>query len=220
MRVLDLFSGQRGWSAAFTQRGHEVVTVELNRKLQHNTLFDPNAIMGDITVMTAADFPGQWDIILASPPCQCFSVASIGRYWESSGVPRTDEARRAQELVGHTLRLIRELKPRAWVMENPRAMLRKLPVVQGLHRETITFCQYGENRQKPTDLWGEFPRHLKLRPACPPRSPCHEAAPRGAKTGTQGLKGAAERAVIPYGLSLAVCVAMEEDLAELNGGAS
>lgn len=28
-------------------------------------------------------------------------------------------------------------------------------------------------------------------------SPCHEAASRGSKTGTQGLKGAYERSIIP-----------------------
>jgi len=32
MRVLDLFSGLGGWSQAFKDRGHEVVTVDIAPK--------------------------------------------------------------------------------------------------------------------------------------------------------------------------------------------
>ena len=32
MNVLDLFSGLGGWSAAFVERGHEVVTVDMLAK--------------------------------------------------------------------------------------------------------------------------------------------------------------------------------------------
>lgn len=35
---------------------------------------------------------------------------------------------------------------------------------------------------------------------CKNGDPCHAAAPRGAKTGTQGLKGSKERSVIPAAL--------------------
>ena len=30
LRVLDLFAGEKGWSQAFADAGHEVVTVEIN----------------------------------------------------------------------------------------------------------------------------------------------------------------------------------------------
>ena len=35
------------------------------------------------------------------------------------------------------------------------------------------------------------------RPVCHNGDTCHEAAPRGSKTGTQGIKGAIDRGVIP-----------------------
>lgn len=41
-------------------------------------------------------------------------------------------------------------------------------------------------------------------------SPCHEAAPRGAQTGTQGIKGSDNRAVIAPMLSLETCIASEK----------
>ena len=37
----------------------------------------------------------------------------------------------------------------------------------------------------------------RFKPPCHNGDPCHVAAPRGAKTGTQGLKGHIERSIIP-----------------------
>lgn len=102
-------------------------------------------------------------------------------------------------------------KPAFFVIENPRAKLRKLPVVADLERRTVTYCQYGEERMKPTDLWGVFPPSLVLKGACKQGMPCHVAAPRGSTTGTQGMSSA-ESAKIPYELALAVCLAAENDI--------
>ena len=49
---------------------------------------------------------------------------------------------------------------------------------------------------KPTDIWTNC-RLWIPRPMCKNGDSCHVSAPRGAKTGTQGLKGAIERGVIP-----------------------
>lgn len=66
-------------------------------------------------------------------------------------------------------------------------------------RYTVTYCQYGDNRMKPTDIWTNHP-DPKFLPMCHNGDSCHVAAPRGSKTGTQGLKGARERSVIPQKL--------------------
>ena len=117
-------------------------------------------------------------------------------------MPRTEAAAKAQDLVQHTLRLINELNPRlGWLMENPRGMLRKLPVVAGIPKISITYCQYGDTRMKPTDLWGFVHSDWQPRAMCKNGSPCHVAAPRGSQTGTQGLKGARERSRVPIALS-------------------
>ena len=171
----------------------------------------------DILDATAETFRafGRPDIVLASPPCNCFSVASISTHW-TGGLrayqPRTEAAKTAMRVLEHTVALIREIGPRYFVVENPRGVMRKMKALEGLERHTVTYCQYGENRMKPTDLWGGFPPGLALRPMCRNGAPCHEAAPRGAKTGTQGIKGAAARAEIPYELSLEVCLAAERAL--------
>ena len=52
---------------------------------------------------------------------------------------------------------------------------------------------------KPTDIWTNHP-NPNFKPMCKNGDPCHVAAPRGSKTGTQGLKGSKERSVIPQQL--------------------
>jgi hypothetical protein len=89
--------------------------------------------------------------------------------------------------------------------------LRKLPVVEGLPRTTVSYCTYGDSRMKPTDLWGIVPNWTP-RTMCKNGMPCHEAAPRGAKTGTQGLKGARERSRVPYALGKEILDSIEGKL--------
>lgn len=63
-------------------------------------------------------------------------------------------------------------------------------------RHTITYCQYGDKRMKPTDIWTNS-ETWQPRPMCKKGDICHELAPRGSKTGTQGLKGEYNRSKIP-----------------------
>jgi len=70
--------------------------------------------------------------------------------------------------------------------------------MQDFKRFTVTYCQYGDTRQKPTDIWTNF--DWKPKPMCKPKATCHISAPRGSRTGTQGLKNAKERSVIPPNL--------------------
>ena len=68
--------------------------------------------------------------------------------------------------------------------------------MNGLPRYTVTYCQYGETRMKPTDIWTNHP-NPQFKPPCNNGDSCHVPAPRGARTGTQGLKNNVEKAVIP-----------------------
>jgi hypothetical protein len=206
IKVLDMFSGTKSWSQAFRIHGHEIVTIDNDKKLEPD-------ICADIMNLKAKDI-GKFDVILASPPCNHFSVASISKNWtggKESYIPKTPETQQAIELVKHSLDIIKEIDPKIWILENPMGVLRKLEFMQPYDRHTITYCQYGETRMKPTDLWGKFPSTFVAR-RCKNNSPCHEAAPRGSKTGTQGIKGALNRAKIPYQLSLEICVTSEKDL--------
>lgn len=203
MRILDLFSGLGGFSRAFIERGHDVITIDIEER------FNPT-IVADVMSLGPNDFPEGFDVILASPPCQAFSVASISTHWtggKKAYIPKTRFADYSIRLVKHTMNVIDTLSPRYSYMENPRGVLRK---IIGRPSKTIWLCRFGDDRAKPTDLWGSF-APMDWPPRCWNRNPSchHERASRGAKTGTQGRRSPEERALIPHGLSLAICLACE-----------
>lgn len=206
MIIYDFFSGTGSATKAFEDKGYRVVKVDID------PAFDADEF--DIMELTSEYLIGKYgqpDFIWASPPCERFSIASTWRYWERNpdgAIPKDSSVLEAIELVKHTLKLIGELKPTAWLLENPRAMLRKQDFIQRYRRKTITYCQYGDTRQKPTDIWGYLPT-WKPKPVCEPNASCHEASPRGSKKGVRGQKNAQIRAMIPYGLSLEICEAVE-----------
>lgn len=74
-------------------------------------------------------------------------------------------------------------------------------------------CKYGDKRMKPTDIWTNHP-NPKFLPMCKNGDPCHVSAPRGARTGTQGLKGSIERSRIPAKLCEHIVDICEEGLNE------
>jgi site-specific DNA-cytosine methylase len=218
MKVLDLFSGLGGWSQAFKDRGHDVVTVDIEKK------FNPT-ICKDIMQISQSDFNGsKFDVILASPPCNCFSVASIYRHWNEDKTIKDNGELEAIRVVLHTIELIQALKPKFWVMENPTGMLRK---VIGFPHYEISQCRYGRKIMKPTDLWGRLPESF-IAKKCNPGNADHEKASRSSKSGVQGInnsfsnlgmRGKDERAKIAYGLSYSVCIACEKEIpCSFHGG--
>lgn len=207
MKVLDLFAGTRSVSKVFEKRGHETFSVEWDKKFENISLY------ADIRKLTAQDIIDKFgvpDVIWASPPCEKFSVASIGKYWiQGTNKPKTEESKQALELLEHTIKLIMELKPKYYFIENPRGKMRKMDCVQNLKRYTVTYCQYGDTRMKPTDIWTNHP-NPKFKPICKNGDPCHESAPRGSQTGVQGQKGATERSIIPEQLCEHIAEICEE----------
>ncbi len=205
MLVFDFFAGTGSSTQAFSDRGHRVIRFELDEQFQA----DEHVDVASLNAYDLIARYGRPDFVWASPPCTAFSVASIGRHWYEPGKPKTDAARYAQELVASTVSLIDDLKPSlGWLMENPRGMLRKLPVVAHLARQTVTYCTYGDFRMKPTDLWGGVPGWTP-RHACKNGDPCHVSAPRGSRTGTQGMMSPEVKAMIPYDLGDEICDAAE-----------
>ena len=201
MKILELFAGTRSIGKAFEARGHEVFSVEWNKDFENISLY------ADIGTLTVKDIiklcGGVPDVIWASPDCTSYSIAAIShhRKQEESGnlAPVSEYAKFCDKVNKHTLDLIQDLKPKFYFIENPRGGMRKMDFMKGLYRYTVTYCQYGDTRMKPTDIWTNHP-NPKFKPMCKNGDKCHEKAPRGSKTGTQGLKGSVDRSKIPQQL--------------------
>ena len=212
MIVYDFFAGTGSATKAFEDRGYKVIKVELDEYFE--------ADERDILKLKAGELIAKYgrpDFIWASPPCQKFSVASLWKYWAKSPngpVPKHPSVYESIDLIMHTLSLIEELNPiRGWLLENPRGMLRKQDFMAKYPRTTVTYCQYGDNRMKPTDVWGCVDGWV-ARPMCRPKADCHESSPAGTNAGGTGkLRNARLRSMIPYELGNEIVDVLENKYA-------
>ena len=204
MKVLELFAGSRSIGKAAESLGYDVFSSDINA-------FDGIDYVVDILNFDVNKIPFKPDIIWASPPCTTYSIAAISHH-RPKGKPLSDFAIKSDKMVKKTLNIINELKPKYWYIENPRGMLRKQDFMLNIPKATVLYCKYSDKRAKPTDIWTNNLRSLLNPNGWQPRPQCHngnvkchhEAAPRGSRTGTQGLKGNYNRSKIPNELCLEI----------------
>ncbi len=212
MKILELFAGSRSIGKVAERLGHTVFSVDIED-------FKGIDLVKDIEFLTTKDIPKDIDMIWASPPCTTYSLMAISHHRENR-VAKTEFAKKSDRLVLNTLNLIKEIGC-IFYIENPRAVLRKMPFMQGIDRTTVTYCSYGHTSMKPTDIWSNNIDNL-FQKGWIPKKMCfngnknchHESAPRGSRTGTQGIKGAYNRSKIPEQLCEDIIRATEKKLNE------
>lgn len=209
MKVLELFAGTRSIGKAFERRGHKVFSVEWDKKHPNIDLY---ADIGQLSASEIFEMFGRPDVCWASPDCSSYSLAAISHH--RNGIePKTEYAKFCDAVNSHLMDLILELNPQYYFIENPVGMMKKMPWLKAFLERTggkeyrVHYCQYSDPwkdekgiehkpRCKPTNIFTNHP-YPDFLPICHRGDPCHEAAPRGSKTGTQGLKGSVERSRIP-----------------------
>ena len=219
MKTVELFSGTGSFSQVALELGHSIKTYDWADSADE--LADGTHTKCDI-LNRNIHYPKAIDVLWASPPCEGFSVAAIGKNWhKDTNEPKTESAKLGMKILDRTVELIKEINPTWWWLENPRGKMRKK--IEGVfneygysidcgllssgmirvHQHTVTYCQYGDERMKPTDIWTNAP-WWKPKPPCENGSPCHVKAPRGSQTGTQGIKGARDKSRIPKELFIEI----------------
>lgn len=203
MKVLELFAGSRSIGKVAESLGYEVFSVDLKP-------FENIDLAIDIEMLTPEMIPFKPDVIWASPPCTTYSIAAISHHRDGQK-PKTEFAQKSDRLIANTLKIIRHFDC-VYYIENPVGMLRKMRFMENIPRTTVTYCSYGDTRMKPTDIWSNNICNLFNLEGWKPKPMCwngnrkchHEAAPRGSRTGTQGVKGNYNRSKIPEKLCLEI----------------
>lgn len=164
--MLDLFCGYKGASAAMQRRGWRVETLDRLRSFSPTYCVDVREWS-----WSGARKP---DLVWASPPCQEFSRLTMP--WTRAKNPPAPD----MSLVEAAKRIIAEIEPRWWVLENVRG------AIPFLGKPVVRFGAYC--------LWGSFPEFV-----------CKVEKRKERLSSWQKQ----ERARIPYSLSLALALACE-----------
>jgi DNA (cytosine-5)-methyltransferase 1 len=124
MRSVELFAGCGGLALGLAQAGfrhemivelddHAAATLERNKKLGVQHFASWPIEKRDVRQISYSGVRGQIDLVAGGPPCQPFSIG--GRHLG----PQDD-----RNLWPEAIRAVRELKPRCFVFENVRGLLR------------------------------------------------------------------------------------------------
>lgn len=133
--ILDLCGGTGAWSRPYAEAGYDVRNITLPDYDVRKFNFDgPPNVYG----------------ILAAPPCEQFSIASGKKYHERDLSFGMDIVKACLEIIW-AAQYQRRLK--FWCLENPVGLLRQF---LGVPKVTVKYWWYGDDRKKPTDLWGNF----------------------------------------------------------------
>ena len=180
MNVLDLFCGTQSLKPVIEERGWKYIGLDIEEIHKPDICID--FLDWDYKSIDV-------DIIWASPDCSCYSMASGGRHFGKDRIPKTEKCKihlkilnKLKECINYHL----DKNPNLiYYIENPTARMSWF--INEYPRYDVSYCKYGCDRMKPTTIWTNKKGFIPKK--CKPNNPnCdHIKAPRGSKSGTQGI---------------------------------
>lgn len=171
LRMLDLFCGLGGASAAMRDRGWVVDSLDIDPAFNATWTAD---------LLTWTPPKRKYDLVWASPPCTEFSKWSMRCWYKNPASPSLALVKRCVEVVA-------AVQPRFWILENVQGAVQWLTPLLGAPSLV----------RRPINLWGKFPA-------------VHYA--RRVWKEKLSSRRPADRACMPYALSLAVARSVESVL--------
>lgn len=196
MKTVEIFCGTKSFSKVAKELGHDTYTVDFEPYFEADCQAD---LRGRIPE-ELDDKLKEADVIWMSPPCTTFSMASGNKHWTADRKPKTQAAIDGRNLLQLCENIGRWCiqEGKIFIIENPRARARWF--LPKDWRKTVWYCQYGDNRAKPTDIWTNVPGWTGK--MCKNGNPnCgHDRAPRGTKNGGTQAGSKRDRGKVPPAL--------------------
>ncbi|MBD3226563.1 MAG: DNA (cytosine-5-)-methyltransferase [Candidatus Lokiarchaeota archaeon] len=132
VRVLDLFCGAGGFALGFQRAGFDLLggidNDYLTLRTYKNNIKCKKTLNADISELHSLDIRNEFnllnppDVIIASPPCEPFTIANANRKKRALSRLYDDEQGR---LFLEAIRIIGDFKPKIFVIENVKNILDK-----------------------------------------------------------------------------------------------
>jgi hypothetical protein len=138
--LLDLCCGMGGWSIGFHRAGFVCTGVDVI-----DVGYPYDLVLADVRDWHPNK---RYDVAVASPPCTEYS--QLVRLAVSRGQRGPANPAKGSELVKACVRIIEEVKPKIWILEN----------VAGSLDYITPICGSPKVVHRPWFLWGDFPAFM------------------------------------------------------------
>jgi len=145
-KALDVCAGFGGWSDGLAMEGFKILGIEIEPEIA--SLYQHPVLVEDVRNLPGEMFR-DFDLIVGSPPCRDFTqIPDKGHTpWKE---PKNPE--RGMTIVNAFLRIVKEAKPKFWLMENVKRLTE--------HLELKPVCRARLGKGMYRYFWGKFPPFL------------------------------------------------------------
>jgi len=188
---IEGFAGHSDYCKEAESRGYKGISFEIEPRFNPTFCVDLLTPEGQLKMWEYVKMSNTQSVWM-SIVCTSFSLASGNKHWDKDKSPKTEEAIKGLQMLDFAKRIAEycQANNKFFFIENPNG--RAVWFLPDKWLKRVWYCQYGDIRAKPTNIWTNL--DIEFRTCHNGNPKCHhERAPRGSKIGTQGLKDSESR---------------------------